>query len=170
MGNNHPATQSDARDRACRVAVTEKPPSAVASPDYADAFEVARKQTDRRSAERWARDGFERLPVASRRSGLLAHRWILGFRLGPWASPDHVFGWRIATSEPELLHLEAQSRLLSGHMVWRLHDTRLVMTTFLRYEMHTTASVVWAALGNVHRGGAPHLLELAATAPEAGYE
>jgi hypothetical protein len=166
----HPPPQSDARDRAHRVAVTEKPPSAVASPDYADAFEVARKQADRRWAERWARDGFERLPVAARRSALLAHRWILGFHLGPWASPDHVFGWRIAASEPELLHLEAHSRLLSGHMVWRLHDTRLVMTTFLRYEMHTTASAVWAALGNVHRGGAPNLLELAATAPEAGYE
>jgi hypothetical protein len=98
---------------------------------------------------------------------LLVHRWILGFRLGPWASPDHIFGWKIATSEPELLHLEARSKLLSGHMVWRLHDTRLVMTTFLRYEMQRTGSVVWAALGNVHRGGAPHLLALAATAPEA---
>jgi hypothetical protein len=166
MGDRHPSTQSDARDRAHRVAVTEKPPSAVASPDYADAFEVARRPTDRRSAERWARDGFERLPVAARRSGLLAHRWILGFRLGPWASPDHVFGWWIATSEPELLHLEARSTLLSGHMVWRQHDTRLVMTTFLRYEMHRTASVVWAVLGNVHRGSAPHLLELAANSRE----
>jgi hypothetical protein len=167
MSNSHPATQSDARNRAHRVAVTETPPSAVASPDYADAFEVARKPADQRSAERWARDGFERLPVAARRPGLLAHRWILGFRLGPWTSPDHVFGWRIATSEPALLHLEAQSRLFSGHMVWRLHETRLVMTTFLQYEMQTTASLVWAALGNVHRGGAPGLLGLAATAPEA---
>jgi hypothetical protein len=170
MSDRHPSTQSSARDRAHPVAVAEKPPSAVALPDYADAFEVTRRTTDRRSAERWARDGFERLPVAARRSGLLAHRWILGFRLGPWVSPNHVFGWEIAASEPELLHLEARSKLLSGHMVWRLHDTRLVMTTFLRYEMHRTASVVWAALGNVHRGAAPHLLELAASASEAGDE
>ena len=165
MNDRHPSTQSDARDRAHRVAVTEKPPSAVASPDYADAFEVARRPADRRSAEQWARDGFGRLPVAARRSGLLAHRWVLGFRLGPRASPDHVFGWGIATSEPDLLHLEARSTLFSAHMVWRLHDTRLVMTTFLRYETHRTASLVWAVIGNVHRGGAPHLLELAASAP-----
>jgi hypothetical protein len=165
MSDRHPSKQPNARDRAHRVAVTEKPPSVVPSPDYADAFEVTRSPSDRRSAERWARDGFERLPVAARRSGLLAHRWILGFRLGPWTSPDHVFGWQIATSEPELLHLEARSTLLSAHMVWRLHDTRLVMSTFLRYETHRTASVVWAALGNVHRGAAPHLLELAASAP-----
>jgi len=167
MSDRQPGTRSDAGHRAQRVAVTEEPPSAVASPDYADAFEVARSPTDHRSAERWARDGVERLPVAARRSALIAHRWILGFRLGPWVSPNHVFGWRIAMSEPELLHLEARSPLLSGHMVWRLHDTRLVMTTFLRYERHRTASVIWAALGNVHRGGTPGLLELAATAREA---
>lgn len=165
MGDRHPGRQAEGRDRAHRVAVTEKPPPAVAPPDYADAFEVARRPADRRPAERWARDGFERLPAAARRSGLLAHRWLLGFRLGPWASPDHVFGWRIATSEPELLRLEARSALLGAHMAWRLHDTRLVMTTFLRYEKRRRASVAWAALGNVHRGAAPQLLELAASAP-----
>lgn len=168
MSDRQAGRQSGARGRAHRVAVTEKPPAAIASPDYADAFEVARRPTDRRSAERWARDGFERLPVAVRRSGLLVHRWVLGFRLGPWTSDEHVFGWRIAASEPELLHLQARSPLLDGHMVWRLHGTRLAMTTFLWFGAHRTASMVWAAVGNVHRGGAPHLLDLAATAPEAG--
>jgi hypothetical protein len=132
-------------------------------PDYADAFEVARSPTDLRSAEQWARDGFGRLPFAARQSVLLIHRWVLGFPLGPWSSPEHVFGWRIVTSEPELLHLEARSTLLTGHMVWRLHHERLVMSTFLQYEMRRTASVVWAVIGNIHRGGAPYLLELAAT-------
>jgi hypothetical protein len=152
------------RSQAHRVAVTEPAPLAIGSPDYADAFEVARSAADQRSAERWARDGFEGLPTASRRAALLIHRRILGFSLGPWDSPDHVFGWRIATSEAELLHLETRSRLLSGHMVWRLHDARLVMTTFLRYEMRMTAAAVWAVLGNIHRGGSPGLLQLAASA------
>jgi hypothetical protein len=142
--------------------VTEDPPYLGALPDYADAFEVTGSPTDRRSAEQWARDGFERLPLATRRSVLLLHRWVLGFTLGPWSSPEHVFGWRIVTSEPELLHLEARSTLLTGHMVWRLHHERLVMTTFFRYEKRRTASVVWAVLGNIHRGGAPYLLALAA--------
>lgn len=162
--SKHSSTRSNARRRAHRVVVSETPPSNVASPDYADAFEVTRSPTDRRSAEQWARDGFERLPVSVRRSGLLIHRWILGFRLGPWASSSHIFGWRIVTSEPELLHLEARSTLLNGHMVWRLHHERLVMTTFLQYEMRRTAPVVWAIIGNIHRGAAPHLLKLAATA------
>jgi hypothetical protein len=164
------STRSNASKRGRRIAVSETPPSAVASPDYADAFEVTRGPTDGRSAEQWARDGFERLPVPTRRSALLVHRWILGFRLGPWASSSHVFGWRIVTSEPEVLHLEARSTLLSGHMVWRLHRERLVMTTFLQYERRRTASVVWAVIGNIHRGGAPYLLELAAAARGAGGE
>jgi hypothetical protein len=143
--------------------VSETPPPTVASPDYADAFQVSRRPTDGRSAEQWARDGFEALPVRTRRSVLLVHRWILGFHLGPWASPDHIFGWRIVTSEPELLHLEARGALMRGHMMWRLDRERLVMSTFLQYETRGTASVVWAVIGNIHRGGAPYLLKLAAT-------
>jgi hypothetical protein len=166
----HPSTRSNARRPARRIAVFEAPPSAAAAHDYADAFEVVRSPTDRRSAEQWARDGFEALPVATRRSLLLVHRWILGFRLGPWVSAHHVLGWRIVTSEPELLHLEARSSLLNGHMVWRLHHERLTMTTFLQYEMRTTASVVWAVIGNIHRGGGPYLLELAAAARGAVLE
>jgi hypothetical protein len=156
------SARPNAGKRAHRVAVSEAPPSTVGSPDYADAFEVTRSPTDRRSAEQWARDGFERLPVTIRQSGLLIHRRILGFRLGPWVSPEHVFGWRIATSDPESLHLEARSTLLSGHMLWRLHHERLVMTTFLQYEMRSAAPMVWAVVGNIHRGGAPYLLKLAA--------
>jgi hypothetical protein len=150
--------------------VAEDPPSPGALPDYADAFEVTRSPTDRRSAEQWARDGFERLPLAARRSTLFLHRWVLGFPLGPWSSPEHVFGWRIVTSEPELLHLEARSTLLTGHMVWRLHHERLVMTTFLQYKKRRTASVVWAILGNIHRGGAPSFFRLAATEREGVVE
>ena len=148
--------------RAHRVAVSEAPPSTVGSPDYADAFGVTRSPADLRSAEQWARDGFESLPVTMRRPLLLIHRWILGFHLGPWVSPEHVLGWRIVTSEPELLHLEARSPLLRGHMVWRLHPERLVLTTFLQYQMRRSALVVWAVIGNIHRGGGPYLLNLAA--------
>jgi hypothetical protein len=168
--SKHPSTRSNAKTQARRAAVSEPPPAALASPDYADAFQVTRSPADRRSAEQWARDGFERLPVPTRRSLLLIHRWILGFHLGPWASPDHVFGWRIVTSEPELLHLEARSKLLNGHMVWRLHRERLEMTTFMQYKMRRTASAVWAVLGNVHRGGGTYLMRLAAIAPEAAVE
>lgn len=84
-----------------------------------DSFAVLRSGSDPRSAEHWARDGFERLPSSSRRFGLLAHRWLLGFHLGPFTSVDHIFGWRIVTSRPELLHLQAQGPRLTGHSCGR---------------------------------------------------
>jgi hypothetical protein len=153
--------QSSTKSRAHRVAVVEDPPSTGAPPpDYADAFEIEKRKSDTRSAERCARDGFERLPLAARQATLFLHRWVLGFPLGPWSSPEHVFGWRIVTSEPELLHLEARSTLLTGHMVWRTAREQLVMSTLLYYQRRS-ASMVWAMLGNIHRGGAPYLLELA---------
>jgi hypothetical protein len=153
---------SRAQRRAHRVVATETLPPSVAAADYVDAFEVGRDPTDRRSAEQWAREGVGRLPETTRRPLLLTHRWILGFRLGPWSSPDHILGWRIVTSEPELLHLEALSYLFRGHMLWRLYPDRLVMTTFLEYEMRGVAPAIWGVVGNVHRNGSPYLLGLAA--------
>jgi hypothetical protein len=153
--------RSRTSNRAHRVAVAEDPPAPGALPDYADAFEIERSESDTRSAERCARDGFGRLPLAARRSVLFLHSWVLGFPLGPWSSPRHVFGWRIVSARPELLHLEARSALLSGHMVWRTAQERLVMSTFLYYQRQSAAAV-WAMLGNIHRGGAPYLLGLAA--------
>jgi hypothetical protein len=148
--------------RARRVAVEEKPRSAGEQPDYADAFEIETDRLDARSAEQVARVGFQRLPWVLRRATLLVHRWVLGFRLGPWSSPEHIFGWSIVTSRPDLLHLEARSPLMVGHMLWRIDDRRLVMSTFLHYKRRTVAPLVWAIIGNIHRGGAPYLLRLAA--------
>ena len=114
--------------------------------------------------ERWARDGFEHLPPPTRRSGLLAHRYLLGFNLGPWSAPGYIFGWRIAESRPDFLRLEAKSSLMDGTMLWRLQGNRLVMTTFVKYNKPGLAAWVWALAGRIHRNGAPGLLTLAANA------
>lgn len=144
------------------IAVSEEAPFSDGIADYADAFEISRRQSDKRSPERWARDGFENLPLKSRRSGMFAHRHLLGFRLGPWSSPDHIFGWRIAESRPDVLRLEAKGKIMEGHMIWRLKDDRLVMTTFVRYSKPKLAAGIWAFAGHIHRNGVPGLLRLAA--------
>lgn len=146
------------------TAVTECAPFEDGGPDYADAFEIGRNESDRRHAERWARDGFGNLPWASRRSGMLAHRRLLGFRLGPWSSPDHVFGWRIVMSQPDVLHLEASGSIIDGHMIWRVQDDRVVMTTFVRFRKRGLSTLVWAVAGSIHRNSVPGLLSLAARA------
>lgn len=147
--------------RGYRIPVETGAPWASTAPDYADSFAVRRSGSDPRSAEQWARDGFERLPSSSRRFGLLAHRWLLGFHLGPFTSVNHIFGWRIVTSRPELLHLQAQGPRLTGHMLWQVEDERLVMTTFVQYENRFVGPAIWAIVGIIHRDAVPGLLALA---------
>lgn len=147
------------------IEVTEPNPTAGAAADYADAFEIARADTDLRSAEQWARAGFGQLPLATRRAGMLAHRHLLGFELGPFSSPQHLFGWRVARSEPDVLHLAAEGQRMQADMVWRLHAHHLQMTTFVHYRQRPLAALVWAIAGPVHRNGVPGLLRLAARHP-----
>ena len=135
-------------------------------PDYADAFEILVPEPDGRTAEQWVRTGLEGAPPAMRTLIRVVHRVVLGFRLGPHPSPDHVLGWRIAASEPDVVRLEASSWLLRAVIVGRrvgLHTTRL--TTFLFYERPLPARVVWTIVGPVHRRVAPYLLARAAEPP-----
>ncbi len=129
----------------------------MAQVDYADAFEIGRDPADPRSAEDWARAGLDHLSFPSQPFGRLAHRFLLGFRLGPASSPAHVFGWPIASSAPDQLHLRATGRLMTGHMVWQREPDRLVWTTSLEFHQPTAAGV-WAVLGNVHRSAVPGVL------------
>ena len=135
-------------------------------PDYADAFEIRVPEPDGRTAEQWVRCGLEGAPWAIRVLVRVVHSVVLGFRLGPHPSPDHVLGWPIVASEPAVVRLEASSSLLRAVIVGRrvgLHTTRL--TTFLFYERPVPARVIWAIIGPVHRRVAPYLLARAAAPP-----
>jgi hypothetical protein len=100
-----------------------------------------------------------------RRAILLIHRHVLGLRLGPLSSGDHVLGWTIRTSEPDVIHLEAISRLGRGVIVGRRQDaTSTVLTTFLFMTRPRTLRTIWAVIGPVHRRVAPYLLDRAGAA------
>jgi hypothetical protein len=149
--------------RAHRVEVAETVDSLSRS-DFASAFAVPRQAADRRSAEQWARDVFERAPAAMRSFVLLGWKYGLGFRLGPPSSPTHVLGWKIASSSPEAISLALQSPLVSAHKLVRVDRTRVVMTTFVRYE-RAPARMLWMAAVPIHHRTEPYLLGRAATNP-----
>jgi hypothetical protein len=132
--------------------------------DYADAFEIRVPAADARSAEELARCALEQASSPVRWTVRIAHRHLLRLRLGAASSPDHLFGWKILTSEPNLIHLEAVSPVLGrGVLVLRRVDpTRAVMTTYLFYARPVSARVVWSIAGPLHRRIAPYLLERAA--------
>jgi hypothetical protein len=131
--------------------------------DYADAFEVTVDRTDARTAEEIVRTGLSRVAPTRFSALLLAHRHVLGFRLGPASSPDHVMGWRLVTSEPDLCRLEADGPMMAGTMIARRVDPVTArLTTFVRYR-NPVAKIIWAVCGPIHRRAAPQLMELSAT-------
>lgn len=145
-----------------RVPVTEEKLRGIGRYDYADAFEVRVPDPDQRSAEQWLRCGFGQAPPALRWTIVVAHRHVLGFRLAPVSSPDHVVGWTVVDAQPDVIHLEAASPLLSAAMVGRrANATTTTLTTCLTYE-RPRAAQVWRMLGPLHRRIAPYLLNRAA--------
>ncbi|MDQ4143048.1 MAG: DUF2867 domain-containing protein [Actinomycetota bacterium] len=139
--------------------------------DYADAFQIEIDERDPRSAEQLARDTLEQAPRLVRSVIRIAHRYVLRFRLGPPASPDHVLGWEILRSEPQLAHVEATSSLLRAAIVGRRTGASSTVTTYLFFR-RPAARVLFKVVGPVHRRITPYLLERAAatarrTAPSA---
>ena len=154
--------------RARRVAVAPAEPLiGGAHYDYADAFDVD-VPDDGRPAEQLCRAGLERAPLPLRWVIVAAHRHVLRLRLGPLSSPEHILGWRIRTTEPDVVHLEAAGPLLRGVLVARrVESGRAVLTTFVTFGRPRAARMIWAIVGPLHRRVAPYLLERAAAITSA---
>lgn len=129
--------------------------------DYADVFEVPLPQGDSRSAEQLFRDAVG--PGAGGGVVPWIHRHVLRFRLGPYASPEHIIGWTIARSDHDELVLTARGPLMHGVLTLRRQDDRRArLTTRVHYCHKTAARTVWAVVGPLHRAVAPRLMARAA--------
>ena len=160
-------TEDRPRRRAHRIPVPEVEPLIGSDRyDYADSFTVGIDASDPRSSEEFARAALEEAPPAVRRTVSVAHRHVLRLRLGSPTSSEHLLGWRIAISEPDVIHLEAVSPLLGrGAIVGRRPEpTRVVVTTYLFFSRPALGRAVWALVGPLHRRIAPVLLDHAAAA------
>ena len=127
--------------------------------DYSDCFEIELTVPDDRSAEQWARAALEGMPAALRAVVLVAHRHVLRFRLGPLDAADHVLGWRVITSEQDVVRLEADGPLVRGVLVGRrTSPTTTVLRTFVFFRRGRASRMTWTVVGPVHRRVAPYLL------------
>jgi hypothetical protein len=149
--------------RARRVAVTEEL-GALDGPSYAGAFEVAVDATDVRSPAQWARAVFEGAPRLVRGFVVVGWQSVLGLRLARPTAPDHVLGWTIATVAADAILLEAHAPRLTAHKVLRVEASRVVLTTFVRYDRRG-AHLLWSAVAPVHHRTEPYLLGHAASHP-----
>jgi hypothetical protein len=144
-----------------QIEVVEAPPRGHAA-DYSDSFTVGRASSDPRSAEDWFRAAFEGSPAVIRHGLPVIWRSVLGLRMGPRPSPDHVLGWRRVSTEPELAVYETQSGIAEANLVMRLEANRAVLTTFVHHLKPAIVSSIFVVAGPVHRAVIPFLLDRAA--------
>jgi len=135
-------------------------------------FEVPIQPADSRTAEQTFRDALRQNPGALGAAVLWIHRHVLGFRLGPASSPEHVIGWSIVRSDADELVLAANGPLMHGELDLRRQDgRRAVLTTRLHYRHRFAARAVWLAVGPLHRVIAPQLMKRTVRVAEAaGFE
>jgi Protein of unknown function (DUF2867) len=133
----------------------------MAAPDDVDGFSVPVPGAGSGwSAEDWARAVFDHAPRALYHFVVIGWRVVLGLRLGPRPSPDHVIGWRLADQGENWVRLEVSSTMLEAHIVFWLDPDGLTFSTSVHYERRP-ARLIWLALSPVHGVVVPMLLRSA---------
>ena len=127
-------------------------------PDYVDLFTAEAPRATDSSAEEWARAVLEQAPV-SRRNARRFWR-LLGLRLGPPHSPDHVQGWTIAARGDGWIRLETASWYLTAQAVCLVEDGRVSLSLSVRYD-RAVAALVWAFVSGPHQRAVPVMLHQA---------
>ncbi len=120
------------------------------NPDFACAYEIAVAADDPRSSEQWARAAWEGAPAPVRWFMRAGWRFVLGFRLGPQRSADHILGWHILDRRPEETVCQLRSGLMGAYNTFRLADGHLVWSTFITYDRQV-ARAIWPPVSLLHR-------------------
>ena len=123
-------------------------------PDYVDLFTVTTDEATTASPEQWSRTAIE---DAAGVGGQFIWRGVLGLRLKARPSSERVGGWKIAARGHDWIRLEASSRALTAHLVFRLEGKQLSAGTFIRYD-RPIAALLWRPASAVHRRLMPGLL------------
>jgi hypothetical protein len=132
--------------------------STLDEPDYVDLFTVTTPRATDYSAEEWARAVLEQTPLARRNARAL---WrVLGLRLGPPQSPDHVQGWEIAARGDTWLRVETASWYLAAQAVVLVEPGQVSLSLSLRYD-RPPAALVWARVSGPHQRAVPAMLRQA---------
>lgn len=158
------SVESQAKRTTSSVVGASKVPQVVRSlitlegPDYVDLFSIATPIAMDKSAEEWARAVLEGAPLARRNARRL---WrLMGLRLGPPRSPDHVQGWRIVGRGDHWLRIETASWYMSGQAVCLVEEGRVSLSLSLHYDS-PIARAVWAVIEGPHQRAVPVMLHQA---------
>ena len=131
----------------------------LADPDYVDLFTITTPRATDKTAEEWARAILEQAPVSRRNARIL---WrLMGLRLGPRNSPDHVQGWKIAARGDNWLRVETASWYASAQAVCLVEEGQVSISLSFRYD-RPFAKLVWFLVSDPHQRAVPVMLHQAA--------
>jgi hypothetical protein len=97
---------------------------------------------------------------------LAGWRFVLGLRLGPRSTPDHILGWHISDRGDDLIVCRLQSSFLSAYNTFERADRRMIWSTFVIYE-RGIGRLIWPLVSLVHRPLVRMALRRAASASPA---
>lgn len=126
--------------------------STLSRPDYADMCSL--QTTVDADAECWAR---AMLGDVADRAERFIWQGLLGLRLHPHPSPDHVAGWRVGLREPDRVRLDSGSPSFNCNMVILAGGGQIRLATLVQY-VRPWRSRIWPPLSAVHRRLSPGLL------------
>jgi len=130
----------------------------LAEPDYVDLFTVTTPMATDKSAEEWARAVLEQASVSRRNARAL---WrLMGLRLGPPHSPDHVQGWKIAARGDNWIRVETASWYLTAQAVCLVEEWHVSLSLSLRYD-RPVGALIWNLVAGPHQRGVPVMLRQA---------
>ena len=125
--------------------------------DYHDVFTAIARDAARTSPERWARVALEGISPLGR---FLAWRMLLGLRLEPRPSPDHLAGWRIVDRGDDWIRMESDSWFLTANVIFHVDEDHVSFATLIRYD-RPIARLVWTPVSAIHRRLAPGVVRSA---------
>lgn len=130
-------------------------------PDYVDLFTEAAPHAPEASAETWARTILEETPLAQRGARKL---WrLMGMRLGPSGSPDHVQGWKIdaVADDDRWIRLELASWYLTAQAIVLVDDDQVSLSVSLHHDRPLVAKPIWRLIVARHQQAVPAMLHQA---------
>ena len=77
-------------------------------------------------------------------------RFVLGRKLGPRPSPEHILGWQIVDRSADEVVCHLRSGFLDAYNSFTRVDDRLVWSTFVAYE-RPIARLIWPPVSLLHR-------------------
>ena len=131
----------------------------IGDPDYVDVFTVTTPVAAERSAEEWACAILERAALSRRNARVL---WrLMGLRLGPQHSPDHVQGWKIVARGDNWLRVETASWYVTAQAICLVEEGQVSISLSLRYDRPVVAAPVWFLVVGQHQRAVPVMLRQA---------